>query len=388
MSTTIVFYILCAIAGALTGIGVFELVRRNMAGAKRTEMEAQAKQVMHNAQREAENILKEAKLEAKDLLFQAKSELEKEQKAKLVELAAADKRFFQKEEGLDRKLAALDKRESELLKRDQEFGKREERLAVKETACAKAEREHCEALERVAGMTAEEAKKHLIAEMETQARLDAAGIAKRTIEEARENAEREAREIITSSIQRVVRDYVSESTISVVQIPNDAMKGRIIGREGRNIRAIEAATGIDLIIDETPEAVIISGFDPLRREIAKVSLERLMHDGRIHPTRIEEIVEKVKVDIDKLMYEEAEKIIFELGLADFHPELIKVLGRLKYRTSYGQNNLYHAREAAYICGIMASELGLDVKLARRGALLHDIGKAVSHEEEGPHAMLG
>jgi ribonucrease Y len=388
ISTSIVFYIVCAIAGALVGVVVFELVRRNMAGAKRAEMEEQAKQVVHNAQREAENVLKEARLEAKDLVFQAKSEIEKEQKAKLVELAAAEKRFLQKEEGFDRKLAALDKRESESQKRDQEFAKREERLNAKETACAKAEREHREALERVAGMTAEEARKQLIVEMESQARLDAAGIAKRTIEEARENAEREAREIITSSIQRVVRDYVSESTISVVQIPNDAMKGRIIGREGRNIRAIEAATGIDLIIDETPEAVIISGFDPLRREIAKVSLERLMHDGRIHPTRIEEIVEKVKVDIDKLMYEEAEKIIFELGLADFHPELIKVLGRLKYRTSYGQNNLYHAREASYICGIMASELGLDVKLARRGALLHDIGKAVSHEEEGPHAMLG
>ncbi len=388
ISTSIVFYIVCAIAGALVGVVVFELVRRNMAGAKRAEMEEQAKQVVHNAQREAENVLKEARLEAKDLVFQAKSEIEKEQKAKLVELAAAEKRFLLKEEGFDRKLAALDKRESESQKRDQEFAKREERLNAKETACAKAEREHREALERVAGMTAEEARKQLIVEMESQARLDAAGIAKRTIEEARENAEREAREIITSSIQRVVRDYVSESTISVVQIPNDAMKGRIIGREGRNIRAIEAATGIDLIIDETPEAVIISGFDPLRREIAKVSLERLMHDGRIHPTRIEEIVEKVKVDIDKLMYEEAEKIIFELGLADFHPELIKVLGRLKYRTSYGQNNLYHAREASYICGIMASELGLDVKLARRGALLHDIGKAVSHEEEGPHAMLG
>ena len=190
----------------------------------------------------------------------------------------------------------------------------------------KAEKEHREAFERVAGMTAEEAKQQLIQEMESQARLEAAGLAKRTLEEARENAEREAREIISNSIQRVMRDYVTESTISVVPIPNDAMKGRIIGREGRNIRAIEAATGIDLIIDETPEAVIISGFDPLRREIAKVSLERLMHDGRIHPTRIEEIVEKVKIDIDKLMIEEAEKIIFELGFSDFHPELVKVLG--------------------------------------------------------------
>jgi ribonucrease Y len=389
ISTAIVIYIiLSVIFGAVVGAGVFELLRRRMTGAKQAEAEDLAKHVVQNAQREAENILKEARLEAKDLVFKAKSEFEQEQKAKLGELSAMEKRLIQREGGLDGKFAALEKRENESRKREADFAKREEGLAAKESACAKAEREHREALERVAGMTADEAKKQLILEMESQARLDAVGIAKRTIEEARENAEREAREIITTSIQRVVRDYVSESTISVVQIPNDAMKGRIIGREGRNIRALEAATGIDLIIDETPEAVIISGFDPLRREIAKVSLERLMHDGRIHPTRIEEIVEKVKVDIDKLMYEEAEKIIFELGLSDFHPELIKVLGRLKYRTSYGQNNLYHAREASYICGIMASELGLDVRLARRGALLHDIGKAVSHEEEGPHAMLG
>lgn len=388
MSTTLAVYFVIGIIGALLGVGLYELIRRSSTAAKKAQEEEQARQVVQNAQREAENIVKEAKLEAKDLIFQAKAELEKEQKAKLAELSAAEKRLLQREETIDKRISTLDKRDSEAQRREQELLKREDKLTSKETACMQAEKEHRDALERVAGMTAEEAKKHLLQEMETQARLDAAGIAKRTLEEARENAEREAREIITSSIQRVVRDYVSESTISVVPIPNDAMKGRIIGREGRNIRAIEAATGIDLIIDETPEAVIISGFDPLRREIAKVSLERLMHDGRIHPTRIEEIVEKVKVDIDKLMYEEAEKIIFELGLSDFHPELIKVLGRLKYRTSYGQNNLYHAREASYICGIMASELGLDVRLARRGALLHDIGKAVSHEEEGPHAMLG
>ena len=388
MSTSMLLYIFVGLIGALLGVGVYELVRRSSLTAKRAQEAEQSRQTIQNAQREAENIVKEAKLEAKDLIFQSKAESEKEQKAKLSELATAEKRLVQREEAIDKRIGALDKREAEGQKREQELIKKEERLIGKEAACAQAEREHREALERVAGMTADEAKRQLLQELESQARLDAAGIAKRTLEEARENAEREAREIITTSIQRVVRDYVSESTISVVPIPNDAMKGRIIGREGRNIRAIEAATGIDLIIDETPEAVIISGFDPLRREIAKVSLERLMHDGRIHPTRIEEIVEKVKVDIDKLMYEEAEKIIFELGLSDFHPELIKVLGRLKYRTSYGQNNLYHAREASYICGIMASELGLDVRLARRGALLHDIGKAVSHEEEGPHAMLG
>ncbi len=387
-TTNVVYIILSVILGAVIGAGLFERLRRRMTGAKQAEAEDLAKQVVQNAQREADNTLKEARLEAKDLVYKAKSEFEQEQRTKLGELSATEKRLIQREGGLDGKLAALEKRENESRKRETDFAKREEGLAAKESACAKIEREHREALERVAGMTSDEAKKHLILEMESQAKLDAVGIAKRTIEEARENAEREAREIITNSIQRVVRDYVSESTISVVPIQNDAMKGRIIGREGRNIRALEAATGIDLIIDETPEAVIISGFDPLRREIAKVSLERLMHDGRIHPTRIEEIVEKVKVDIDKLMYEEAEKIIFELGLSDFHPELIKVLGRLKYRTSYGQNNLYHAREASYICGIMASELGLDVRLARRGALLHDIGKAVSHEEEGPHAMLG
>ena len=244
------------------------------------------------------------------------------------------------------------------------------------------------ALEQVAGITTEEAKRQLLSEIETEARLDAALLTKRILDEAKELADRDAREIVTRSIQRITRDYVNEATISVVPLANDGMKGRIIGREGRNIRALEAATGVDLIIDETPEAVIVSGFDPLRREVAKIALERLMQDGRIHPTRIEEVVEKVKGDLDKLMRDEAEKVIFEVGLSDFHPEIVKLLGRLKYRTSYGQNNLYHAREASYIAGIMASELGLDVKIAKRGALLHDIGKVVSHEEEGTHAMLG
>jgi len=388
ITLNIVVSIIIALVGAGLGVGLYEVLRRRSVLARHSQAEDQSAQILQSAQREAETVLKEARLEAKDLLFQAKTELEKEQKAKLAEVANIERRLSQREESLDKKITTFEKRDQEVLRREQELLKREEGLTHKEAACAQVLRQHREALEQVASLTAEEAKRQLIQEMESQARLDAAGLAKRLLEEAKENAEREAREIIACSIQRVTRDYVNEATISVVPIPNDAMKGRIIGREGRNIRALEAATGIDLIIDETPEAVIISGFDPLRREIAKVSLERLMHDGRIHPTRIEEIVEKVKTDIEKLMIEEAEKVIFEVGLSDFHPELVKVLGRLKYRTSYGQNNLYHAREAAYICGIMASELKLDVKLAKRGALLHDIGKAVSHEEEGPHAMLG
>jgi ribonuclease Y len=370
------------------GIALNDLLRRKALRASRTFADEQARQVVQNAEREADNLVKEAKLEAKDLLIQARSEAEREQKQKHSELAVQEQRLLQREESLERKSAGLDRRETETQKREKAIEEREETLIAKEAACDRALKDHRQALERVAGMTVDEAKRQLLAGIETETRLDAAGLAKRIMDEAKEGAEREAREIIARSIQRVTRDYVSEATISVVPIPNDGMKGRIIGREGRNIRAIEAATGIDLIIDETPEAVIISGFDPLRREIAKISLERLMQDGRIHPTRIEEIVDKVKTDLDKLMIEEAEKVIYEVGLSEFHPDLVRTLGRLKYRTSYGQNNLYHAREAAYICGIMAAELGLDVKLAKRGALLHDIGKAVSQEEEGPHAMLG
>ncbi len=386
--TTILIYAIAGISGALLALGLNALIRRKTLQAQASQAAAEATQLREGATREAENLRKEAKLEAKELLFQGRAELEREQKEKQSELGTAERRLLQREEGFERKVSGVERRELDAQKREESLAKNEQGLAVGQAACEKTAKEFRHALERVAGITVEEAKRQLLTEIESEARLESAGLSKRIIEETRENAEREAREIIARSVQRVTRDYVSEATLSVVQIPNDAMKGRIIGREGRNIRALEAATGIDLIIDETPEAVVVSGFDPLRREIAKVSLERLMHDGRIHPTRIEEVVEKVKTDIDKLMIEEAEKIVFELGLSDMHPEIVRVLGRLKYRTSYGQNNLYHAREAAYICGNMAAELGLDIKLARRGALLHDIGKAVSHEEEGPHAMLG
>jgi len=380
--------ILACLVGLVIGFVLSKVFYQHMDKQRRSEAEDHVQQLTQNAQREAENVVKEAKIEAKDLVFQAKSELEAKEKEKRNEIQVADRKLHQREEALERKVSQFDKRDEEMRKREQALKRQEESLAKQTAACDQAIKEHRVALEQVAGITTEEAKRQLLSEIETEARLDAALLTKRILDEAKELADRDAREIVTRSIQRITRDYVNEATISVVPLANDGMKGRIIGREGRNIRALEAATGVDLIIDETPEAVIVSGFDPLRREVAKIALERLMQDGRIHPTRIEEVVEKVKGDLDKLMRDEAEKVIFEVGLPDFHPEIVKLLGRLKYRTSYGQNNLYHAREAAYICGIMASELGLDVKLSKRGALLHDIGKVVSHEEEGTHAMLG
>jgi ribonuclease Y len=380
--------ILAVVVGLVIGFVASKMYQQHMDAKRHSDAEDQVQQLIQNAQRESENLVKEAKIESKDLLFQAKSELQAKEKEKRNEIQAADRKLVQREEAFERKVSQFDKRDDELRRKEQVLKKQEEALTKQTVACDQAIKEHRMALEQVAGITTDEAKRQLLSEIEAEARLDSALLTKRILDETKETADRDAREIVTRSIQRITRDYVNEATISVVALANDGMKGRIIGREGRNIRALEAATGVDLIIDETPEAVIISGFDPLRREVAKIALERLMQDGRIHPTRIEEVVEKVKGDIDKLMRDEAEKVIFEVGLSDFHPEIVKLLGRLKYRTSYGQNNLYHAREASYICGIMAAELGLDVKLAKRGALLHDIGKVVSHEEEGTHAMLG
>ncbi len=370
------------------GFVLDRVIQRTRLNTQRRETDDRLRQLVQSSEREAEQLVKEAKIEAKDLLFQAKSERDTKDKEQRVALQDLERRLKQQADDLGKKIANCDRREDESRKQESALLKGKELLEKHERACEQATRDHLAALERVAGLTTEEGKRQLLAEIESEVRLEAMGLTKRILDEAKENADREARQVVTNAIQRITRDYVNEATISVVPLANEGMKGRIIGREGRNIRALEAATGVDLIVDETPEAVIVSGFDPLRREIAKISLERLMQDGRIHPTRIEEVVEKVKGDIDKLMREEAEKVIFEVGLSDFHPEIVKLLGRLRYRTSYGQNNLYHAREAAYICGIMAAELGLDLKLAKRGALLHDIGKVVSHEEEGTHAMLG
>ncbi|HEY3197765.1 MAG TPA: ribonuclease Y [Nitrospirales bacterium] len=380
--------IVAVTVGIAVGAGMLWVIQRWVVSSRIRDAEERAARIVRAAEKEAETRAREAKLEAKDLIVQARADLEKEMQGQRAEILVLEKRLVQKEESLDRKAGQSERREDDLRAKEQAVVLRETSLVDKEAAVERLTRERLAALEHASGMTADQAKTAIMLEVEKEAKFDAAKMVKRIQDEAKETADREAKEIITRSIQRITRDYVAESTISVVSIPNDGMKGRIIGREGRNIRALEAATGVDLVVDETPEAVMISGFDPLRREIAKVSLERLMADGRIHPTRIEEVVERVKKDIDKLMIEEAEKILFELGIPGVHSEIVKLLGRLKYRTSYGQNNLYHAREAAFICGIMAAELELDIRLARRGALMHDMGKGLSQEEEGPHAIIG
>lgn len=386
--TELAIIIVAAAAGAAIGAGTLWLIQGKVLASRLREAEERAAHIVKTAEKEASTRAREAQLEAKDMIVQARADLEKEVQAQRTEILGLEKRLLQKEEALDRKVSNADRRESELQKKEKAIALREKELTDKGAEVERLSQERTKALEYAAGMTADEAKASLLSQVESDAKFEAAKMIKRIQDETKEIADREAKEIITRSIQRITRDYVSEATISVVSIPNDSMKGRIIGREGRNIRALEAATGIDLVVDETPEAVLISGFDPLRREIAKVSLERLMADGRIHPTRIEEVVEKVKKDLDKMMIEEAEKVLFELGIPNVNLEIVKLLGKLKFRTSYGQNNLWHAREAAYICGIMASELDLNVKLARRGALMHDMGKALSQEEEGPHAIIG
>lgn len=377
--------------GLLAGLGGAALgvyLRRQTVSNKIEEAEKIAARTIQNAEKESENKRREAQLESKSMILQARTEFEKETRERRGELAALERRLDQREEQLDKRAGQLDRRESDINKLDRELIARDKVIREKEAVLEKDLRETRQQLEQISGITSEEAKRQLMAALDQEARYDAAKMVKRLEDEAREKADRESKDIMVTAMQRLCRDYIAEATVSTVALPSEGMKGRIIGREGRNIRALESATGIDLIIDETPDAVIISGFDPYRREVAKIALERLMADGRIHPARIEEMVEKVKKDLDRLMREEAEKVIFDLGLQDIHPELVKTLGRLKFRTSYGQNNLAHAREAAFIAGIMAGELNMDVKLVKRAALLHDIGKAVSQEEEGSHAILG
>lgn len=379
--------LIAVLAGVAVGV-VLSLIYRNSIKPQRMEIEKEKTKLLGDAKREAETIKKEAALEAKDIVYHAKSEVEKELRERRAEVSQLDKRLRQKEENLDRKYDQIEKKEQDINKREKEFSSKERELNDSINRYAQIIKEQTLQLEKIAGISSEEAKQELFKRVEEESRFEAAKLSKKIEEEARESAEKKAKEIMSLAIQRYASEYVADATASAVSLPNDEMKGRIIGREGRNIRALEAATGVDLIVDDTPELVTLSAFDPVRREIARLSLERLITDGRIHPTRIEEIVEKVRKDVETNIREEGEKAVFDLGLSGIHPELIKILGRLKYRTSYGQPVLQHSKEVAYLAGIMAGELGVDVKLAKRAGLLHDIGKAVDHETEGSHQEIG
>jgi len=380
-------YIWIAVA-AVVGLAAGMLLKRGMAETKIKEADEQAKRILKDAERDAETKKKELLLEAKDKLYQQRSEFEKEVKDRRAEINSLEKRLIQKEEYLDKKSDQFDKREGDITRKEKDLANRERVVAEKEQKYDEGLSEQVRELERISGMSPEEAKRELLNKMEDEARHEGAKMIKRVEEESKATADKKSREIMALAIQRYASDYVAETTVSLVNLPNDEMKGRIIGREGRNIRALEAATGIDLIIDDTPQAVIVSGFDPVRREVARISIERLMADGRIHPGRIEEVVDKVRKELDDTMREEGEKAAFDLALHGIHPEIIKLVGRLKYRTSYGQNVLMHSREVAFLSGVMAAELGLDTKLAKRAGLLHDIGKAVDHEVEGTHSSIG
>lgn len=344
--------------------------------------------VIEDARREAETITKEAALKAKDKALEAKEEHEREMREKKKDLQNLEKRLVQKEENLDKKNSLFDQKELDILKKEQLISTKEQILAKKDEELKLSADVQREKLEQISGMTAVEAKKELMNSMESEAKHDAAKIIKLIEEEARETADKKAKEIMALAIQRYAGEYVAERTVSVVPLPSDEMKGRIIGREGRNIRALEAATGIDLIIDDTPEAVILSGFNPVRREVARLSLEKLIGDGRIHPGRIEEVVAKSTEEVELSIKEAGEQAAFDLGVHGIHPEILRLIGRLKYRTSYTQNVYLHSLEVAFLCGIMAAELGINVKQAKRAGLLHDLGKAVDHEVEGSHAVIG
>lgn len=376
------------VAAAAVGIFVGMLLRRKLAESRIAGAERASEQIVEEARKEADSIRKEAVIQAKDMVLEAKSDWETESRELRRELQAQEKRLLQKEENLDRKIEQLDERESDLGKREKGLLQQEEQLKGREQEIGGLIQEQRARLENISGMKSEEAKQQLMTAMESEARHDAAKRIKEIEDEARETADKKAKEILALAIQRYAGDFVAEKTVSVVPLPSDEMKGRIIGREGRNIRAIEAATGIDLIIDDTPEAVIISGFNPVRREVARLALERLITDGRIHPARIEEVVSKATLDVDNAIREAGEQATFDVGVHGIHPEIIKLIGRLRYRTSYGQNVLQHSLEVAFLCGIMASELGQNVKQAKRAGLLHDIGKAVDHEIEGSHAVIG
>ena len=340
-----------------------------------------AREIIDEALKAAETKKKEALLEVKEESLKTKNELEKETKERRAEIQKYEKRVLSKEETLDRKIEAVEKRDLGITRKEEELGKQRQKVD-------ELEKKRHQELERISGVTSEQAKEYLLQTVEDEVKHDTAVMVKTLESRAKEEADKKAKELVVNAIQRCAADHVAETTISVVQLPNDEMKGRIIGREGRNIRTLETLTGVELIIDDTPEAVVLSGFDPIRREIARIALEKLILDGRIHPARIEEMVEKAQKEVETLIKEEGEAATLEVGVHGIHPELVRLLGKLRYRTSYGQNVLKHSIEVAQITGLLASELGLDVKMAKRAGLLHDIGKAVDHEMEGSHIQLG
>lgn len=387
MTDIIMLAIICVI-GAVLGFLIGFWARKRITEKQIESINDYSKKIINDAHKKAKTLKKEAMLRAKDTLYQLKLDFEKESNEKKEQLQVLEKRLFNKDEILDKRIEQHERKEKWLSVQESNMEQLEKELKEKELQYDRMLNEQKEQMEKLAAMSSQEAKEALMKSMEEEAKHEAVKIIRRIETEARETAKRKAEETMALAIKRYAGDYVAEKTVSVVNLPSDEMKGRIIGREGRNIRAIEAATGIDLIIDDTPEAVILSGFNPVRREVAKVALERLIEDGRIHPARIEEIVNKVTDEIEASIKEAGEQATFDVGVHGIHPELVKLIGRLKYRTSYTQNVLQHSREVSFICGMMAAELGCDVKLARRAGLLHDIGKAVDHEVEGSHAQIG
>lgn len=373
---------------ALVSVFLGYFFRKHVAEKKTGDAETKAKQILEQAKKEALDKHREAELEAKDLLYRMRQDFERQTQDRRQEISNLEKRLAQKEENIDRRLDLLEKKEKDIELRQQNIQKQEDGVKAKDNQLQMLIGEEKERLQKISSLSAEEAKKILLNRLNDELNIEKAAIIKKQEEDVRGLADKKAREIISLAIQRCAAEHTVESTVSVVTLPSDEMKGRVIGREGRNIRAFEMATGVDVIIDDTPEAVSLSCFDTVRREIARMALEKLTSDGRIHPGRIEEVVEKAKKEMDDKIREEGERAAFESGIEGLHPELIKLLGRLRYRTSFGQNALQHSKEVSFLLGTMASELGLDIKLARRIGLLHDIGKAVDHQVEGTHAKIG
>jgi len=376
----VVAIIACFIVGLVSWNTAIKSYKKNY-DEKIGSAEARSREIIDEAFKTAETTKREALLEVKEESMKTRNELEKETKERRAEIQRYEKRVLSKEEALDRKSVAIEKKEETLSRRDEELSKQREEIA-------KLNEERMQELERISGLTSEQAKEYLLKTVEEEVKIDTAKMIKELEGRAKEEADKKAKEYIVSAIQRCAVDHVSETTISVVQLPNDDMKGRIIGREGRNIRTLETMTGVDLIIDDTPEAVILSGFDPVRREVARIALEKLIVDGRIHPARIEEMVEKAQKEVETMMREEGEAATLEVGVHGIHPELVRLLGKMKFRTSYGQNALKHSIEVAQLSGLIASEVGVDVRMAKRAGLLHDIGKSIDHEMEGSHIKLG